>query len=218
MIQKLMGMIKRCVLTRSIDDSSLNKFPIVQCKYNEKACDVEFVSPWGLYTSPPSDGSVLGIVFNIAGQEENRSAFFYSPFTRILTDQPAQAIFGNPISKSCIKANSNGDVIEIINKDITITIKVNESKTIGGNSSVDVVGTYSITADSNITIKSSTKVSVIAPDIELGDGIALSDVLVQQAKLAAKYDTHVHPDPVSGNTGVPTVPLGSVSTSVVKGA
>ncbi len=59
-------------------------------------------------------------------------------------------------------------------------------------------------ADDTETISGTKK--IIAPDIEIGSSGATLRSLIDD-RLIALFNVHVHPDPVSGNTGAPTVLL-----------
>lgn len=63
-------------------------------------------------------------------------------------------------------------------------------------------------------VRSTTKVEIEAPLVEAGLLGGPFDFLVKHTALKAEFDAHFHPDPVSGNTGIPTVPLTTATATL----
>lgn len=92
--------------------------PIVQVKYFNKTALVEVLMPYGLCSSPPL-GS-LATVFNILGQEENRTAIIDKPADRFKT-KPGETAVGNYITKAKIYFKEDGSVLlDVPNGEVTI--------------------------------------------------------------------------------------------------
>ncbi len=86
----------------------------------------------------------------------------------------------------------------------------------GQTATVEANGaTIVIDASGNVTVTSPGTAAVTAPNIQLGDGGTLQELM--NATAMAAFNAHVHSDPQGGTTGVPTVAMGSSDlTSIVK--
>ena len=74
-----------------------------------------------------------------------------------------------------------------------------------------------LASNGDIEITSTGTVTIDASSIRLGGGAFLRQLIDE--RLVTAFNTHTHPDPVSGTSGPPTVSLmlANVSTDVVKG-
>ena len=110
-----------------------------------------------------------------------------------------------------------GDLTVVIEQDADIEVKGNADIEVEGDANVTAAtGNITITADQgNITIKATAgtvdveatagPVNIKSADVRLGNTPA--ERVVTETRLMTAFNTHVHPDPASGNTGVPVVPL-----------
>lgn len=200
MLNKIKNIIKRCNVTRAMDDSK--RVPVVQVSYNERIADVEFFSPYGLFSSPPVGKKTLGICFNIGGDEGNRVAMVTTPFNRFKKDS-GEVIVGHPAAMTKMHFKNDGDVEIVVKKDLAISVS--------GDAKIDCTGNVTLTAQA---------ISAIAQEILLGNGTDPESTLVTFAALKAYVDSHVHSgvEPGVGSSGPPTAGLpASAETSVVKG-
>lgn len=100
-------------------------------------------------------------------------------------------------AQSDVNATVSGNVVADVTGDVAVNAQ--------GDVDVATPGTVTVNGATEVDVQSAAKVKVEAPLVELGAG-ALQAV-VQETKLLTFFNTHIHPDPASGNTGVPVVPL-----------
>lgn len=110
---------------------------------------------------------------------------------------------------------ANDGTVEIAG-DLDVTVNGNVNMTVDGDAVIDGAQKITIDGQTEVEIVSATLVTVDCTDIQLGPSAA--DQVVTENRLATLYNAHVHPDPVSGNTGVPTTLIagGNVSSPNVK--
>lgn len=115
-MQKIKNIIKRAVTTNDMQDGGT--YPIVQVQYYDKTATVEVLTPYGLCSSPPV-GS-MATIFNVLGDEANRTAIVDSPRNRFKT-KPGEVAVGNYISKAKIHFLQDGSVLlDVPNGEVTI--------------------------------------------------------------------------------------------------
>lgn len=118
-----------------------------------------------------------------------------------------------------------GDGTVTINGDMTINVTGNLVASVDGDATVDAdgnvlvkspTGTVDIESTTGQTTVTAPRVDVKSPDVRLGN--TPSEKVVTESRLATFFNAHIHPDPSSGNTGVPVTPLvpGVVSSAEVQ--
>ena len=159
------NLTKRATLTKvSKDDSN---YHIAQVDYLGKVCDVELITPYGLYSSLPLDGTVT--LWNVQGQEENRVGIGNTPELRYKDLKPGEVVVGSPQTKSNAKFLTDGSIV--------ITGKTNTVITVDTNGNVTIVGggTLGISSVGDMTIASQAKIIMTGTAIELnGDAVGVA--------------------------------------------
>lgn len=171
----MFNLIKRAVVSRKTAD--IGQVPISQVSWNEKAANVEVISPYGLYSNLPTDSLVL--MLNVNGQEENKAAIGYKPKERFKNLKEGEIYVGNQVTGSVIKFLTNGDIDitavndQIINitgdstvtvgGDVTLNVTGDVTATIGGAMSADVTGNFDATIGGTTTIDSTGNTDVTTP-------------------------------------------------------
>ena len=193
---KITSMIRRAVVSLSKPDSG--NYPTTQVSYLGKTADIEVIWPYGMNGRLPLDAQVL--CFNVEGMEENKAGIGNVPTIRLKVDAEGEVVFGNPLTESAVYFRENGDI-----------------EVVGTNGqSVTITEDYVLTAE-NVTLAAATQANLLAPTVNLGiDGGTFRKMVDE--RFVALFNAHVHPDPVSGNTGAPTVSMsvGSHATSNTK--
>jgi hypothetical protein len=88
------------------------------------------------------------------------------------------------------------------------------SVTVEAATTVDLKApTVTIDGATLVDIKSAAKIEIDSAVVEAGAGPTF-DSLALYTQLKAEFDAHIHPDPVSGVSGPPTVPLSALVSSV----
>lgn len=171
--------VKRARVTKVSDDEG--NYHVSQVNYFGKACDVEILTPYGLYSNLPSDGVVA--LWSVQGQEENRVGIGNTPATRYKNLKEGEVVIGTPmhevkmefLSQGVVKITGKGNSSVNIDKDgnISITTEGTLSLNSKGNMTIATEGDLSLNATGDVTIDGST--------INLnGSGVPLStDTTVQ---------------------------------------
>lgn len=105
---------------------------------------------------------------------------------------------------------SQPNIIEDYSED-TLQIRTDDGGTI--IELEDGVVTISVGEDTSVVVKDG-EVTINSTKINLSDDSGLRAFIDE--RLIALYNAHVHPDPVSGSTGVPTVALTSANCATTK--
>ena len=142
MINTIRNLIKRCYVTLARDDSQ--NYPSSQISYLGKVGDAEILSLYGFSFNAP-EGS-QGIVFSIAGHEENRVALLNLPKERFKNLKKGEIQIGNFKKGTSIKFDEDGNITITSANDVTIN------------------------GATNVTINASAKVDINAPLTNLGSG------------------------------------------------
>lgn len=122
----------------------------------------------------------------------------------------------NPTDESLRIESVNKLVLKTQSGDLEVTVENDGTVTIKGNATISVDGNVDIVSNTgDVTVKSTTgtvnveaaagPVNVKSADVRLGN--TPSEKVVTESRLATFFNAHIHPDPVSGNTGVPVTPL-----------
>jgi phage gp45-like len=193
MIEKIKNMIKRAATTAIMKDSG--SVPTIQVKYFNKTALVEVLAPYGFCSSPPKNS--MATVFNLLGQEENRTAIIDKPWQRFKNLKEGEVVIGNYLTLAKLYFKENGDVlldlpegnltVNVAEGDITVNapngqVTIDSPRVIM-TGDLEVEGT--ITAEGNIT------------DLIGSNSLSMNE-------MRNTYDSHVHPENDSGGpTDVP---------------
>lgn len=177
LLNKIVSLIKIAVTKNVMVDDK--QFPFVQARYMGKLNDIWYVTPYGLYSSPPI-GS-LGLIFNIQAQEQNRAGIFNVNIRRFKNLKEGEVTLGNVLTRSRVEFRENGEVF-IINAITGDSILLKSDNTVVIDSPL-VIFTNDIDVKGDIRPKDSSNVDI-------------RDI----------FDAHVHSGVQSGpsNTNVPT--------------
>jgi hypothetical protein len=178
MIEKIMNLVKRCLIT--IPSQELGQYPVAQVSYFGKAGNSEEIYPYGMGGVSPS-GSI-GIMFNVNGQEDNRSHIATAPKLRPGGLKPGETYFGNLVSGSITIFKENGDWDVTINKDGNLTFNGDLNITVNGSVNIDSGGDVEVNSSGNAEI-TANEATVNAGTIDLngdcnlgGGGLPISRV------------------------------------------
>ena len=155
---KITNMTRRCVLTKTTKDE--NNYQVVQVQYLGKIANVEALSLYGFSCNPPVGST--GTMWTVLGDEENRLAFFNLPQKRFKNLKPGEVQHGNPLTRSSIKYDEEGNITITSTKDIIIE---------SANKVTIEATTVEIVADVTITGKLTVSDDVIAGTISSKDHI-----------------------------------------------
>jgi len=171
-LSKVYNLVKRAIITLPIQDNE--QYQVAQIQYMGKTSTAQIINPYGLDSNMP-EGSLL-VVFNVQCQEENKVAIGNKSEIRFKDLKPGEVVVGNPITRSNIFFEANGD--------ITIKGTANVNINVTGNINI-TTPQVNLTGDLNVT----------------GTITATTDVVGGGKSLA----THVHTGvtPGIGNTGPP---------------
>ena len=168
MLQKIRNMIKVCFVTTPTNDSE--SYPITNVGYFDKEQTAVRLSPYGLYSNPPANST--GILF-CAGANEGNTYALVSSDDRIKNLAEGEVAVGNPVTGTQVKFDKDGNLIEIIQKNRTITIAEDNTITVTGDYSLNVGGKLDIIAQNDILIKSvNGKIDI---DVTTPKKVALGD-------------------------------------------
>lgn len=152
--------VKRARLTKEAKDDG--NYHVAQVNYFGKTCDVEVLTPYGLYSNLPKDGVVT--LWSVQGQEENRVGIGNTPKTRYKNLRTGEVVVGSPAHETKIEFLTEG-VVKVIGKNnATITIDAS------GNISVNTDGTLTLSSQGNMTLSSDADINVTASGDVVIDG------------------------------------------------
>lgn len=207
---KILNMIKRAVVTNPGKDDG--EFPGTQVSYLGKTSDIETIFPYGMAANSPRDSIVL--MFNILSQEENKAGIAYRHDLRPKNLKEGEVVFGNFLAGSTVKYDKDGNAIEIIKGNKTITIDGDLSVTVT-NVNINASGDYNITANGNYNL-TATEANItanvkITGTFEVTEAATFGSSIssVGSASFAGKdYISHTHP--INGGSSAPG-PTGGVT-------
>jgi len=121
-----------------------DNYPVVKTEYFGQKCEVEVISPYGIYSGIPKEAE--GVILNIGRNEENRVAILDTPRTRFKNLKAGELVLGNTMTRSNMKFSED--------KSINITGANNTLIVIDadGNVSITTAGTFTINATGNVVI------------------------------------------------------------------
>jgi len=139
MMQKLLNMIKRSVVTNPSTDTM--QFPIAQISYNGKIANTEILWPYGIGGILPKDS--IGLTFAVMGQEENKVTIGSFPQIRPRGLVEGEFYVSNLLTGSIILFKKDGKIeiqsknnLEIsVDGDVNITANtanINAKTNLGG--------------------------------------------------------------------------------------
>ena len=129
-----MNLIKRAIVTNPGNDSLT--YPISQVGYMGKTSDIENIWPYGMGAVPPKDA--LCIVFNVNGQEDNKSGIATAPNLRPKGLKPGEVYFSNLLTRSIIKFNADGSIsITAPNIIFNGDVQINGNLNVSGNITIE---------------------------------------------------------------------------------
>jgi phage gp45-like len=187
MIRHIRNMIKRAVV--SLNPADTGQYPVAQVKWssNDKAANVQVITPYGFYSVAPANS--LALMFSVMGQEENRAAIIDDPANRFKDLKPGEVAVGNPETKSVVKFLENGDIEVTGKSDININIT--------GDVNVTATGNTTITSPI-VTVNGALRVT---GEITAFYGLAAE---INFTDIETKYNLHKHTEfDVGGLTSVP---------------
>ncbi len=148
---------KRAYVTKPSSDK--HTYHIAQVSYMERHADIELVTPYGLYSTPPANSLVT--MWNINGQEENRVGIANNPKGRFKNLKPGEVSIGSPDFKSSVYFKKDGSLVvtatqESAGTTTSITIAAD------GSISISTPKTVTIDAQENVSITSQADISIVA--------------------------------------------------------
>jgi phage gp45-like len=168
-------------------------YPKGQAVYNGKTTDITRLSPYGLDSNPPKDSWCL--LLSSQGQEAVKFGIAADFLNRKKGLQEGEVCLYNTLTESFVFLKANGD------------IEVNAN----GNIQATATGDITATAGGKADITAATEINLTAPTINIDGDIVHTGDLTSTGTIegneltdgSVPYSTHVHADPVSGDTGVP---------------
>lgn len=149
----LKSLVKFCKFSRNGKDDL--QFPEQQVTYLGKTADGFVALPYGVHANIP-DG-FIGLLFNIYGQDNNRSILPMSPKERPKNLESGDVVFYSPITKEKIWFKASGGIF------ITGNVTYEDNVTIKGNLTVIGDTTLGATVTSNGKDISDTHTHVGSP-------------------------------------------------------
>ncbi len=141
---KIAGIVKRSVITRIAKDNG--DFQTAQITYMGKTSDSEILWAYGTYGSVPVNS--LCVTLSVGAHEEDRVTFPSRSRTRTRRALRAGEVgFGNPIAKSDVFFDADGNVIITVPGDKRVTVVGDCQLTVSGNVTV---------SGGNVTINATT--------------------------------------------------------------
>lgn len=137
------------VAKQTVDDG---EYHVVQVDYMGKVCDVEVITPYGIYSNIPSDGIVT--IWNVQGQEENRVGIGNTPTVRFKGLQPGEVVVGSPQTLSNVKFATDGSIVITGKGKAVVTIDAS------GNISMTTDGTVTAHSKGDMTLQSDGKLNL----------------------------------------------------------
>jgi phage gp45-like len=173
MARDVTSSVKRAKLSRTSSDDG--NYHVAQVNYMGKVCDVELLTPYGLYSNLPEDG--IATIWNVQGQEENRVGIGNTPKTRYKNLLPGEVVVGSPLAETKMEFLAEG-VVKITGKNnciITIDKDGNISMTTDGTLDVSSKGNLSMSTEGDMTLAADGDITIDGTTIELnGSGTPLS--------------------------------------------
>ena len=137
---------KRARITKP--DKDEGNYHVAQVDYMGKVCDVEIVTPYGLYSNTPADG--VAIIWNVQGQEENRVGFSNTPKTRFKNLKPGEVVVGSPQTLSNAAFMTDGSIVVTGKNNTVVTVDAS------GNITMTVGGDFTMNATGDVIINGAT--------------------------------------------------------------
>lgn len=116
LINKISNIVKRAVVTKSGGDDQGSH--TCHCSFLGKDTVVEQIYPYGMSANAPVGCVVLS--FSVGGNEANQAGIPYSQQIRFSGLKSGEVVFGNPLSRSYIKFDEDGNIEIYSKKDIKI--------------------------------------------------------------------------------------------------
>lgn len=173
------NLVKRGFITKP--DKDAGNYQVSQVNYMGKVCNVEVITPYGLYSNLPTNA--IAVIWNVQGQEENRIAIGNTPKTRFKDLKPGEVVVGSPQTLTYAKFKEDGTVIIQGKNNASVTIDMDGNITVDtqGDIAMNATGTLALSSEGNMNIHSDGTIAVTGDQITLnGTGIPLSsDTTVQ---------------------------------------
>jgi hypothetical protein len=156
---------KRAAITKPDKDDG--NYHIAQVDYMGKVCDVEIITPYGLYSNTPKDG--VAIIWNVQGQEENRVGISNTPKTRFKDLKPGEVVVGSPQTLSNAKFFTDGKIVVTGkgNSIVTIDASGNVTITTDGTMTAHSVGAMTLQSDGQLNLTATGNIVAQAANIYL---------------------------------------------------
>jgi hypothetical protein len=152
MSENTRSMIKKGVVSKVSDDSG--NYPTFQMVYNGKTAEVYHQTPYGLYSSLPSDNRTLCVTFNAFDSEDNKVGFGNTPHIRFKDLKEGEVVMGNPLTLSKVYFKENGDIDVHCSADNNVNIVGDCNVTVGGNVTINVTGNASVNVTGSVSVES----------------------------------------------------------------
>jgi len=193
-------MIKIARTTGIMDDTK--QFPFMQAQFMTKVNDIWFMTPYGLYSSPPKNS--IGIVFNIQAQEQNRVGIFNDYERRPKDLKEGEVALFNTLTKTRITLKANGDLDIFVNNNSVINITGDDTITIGGNRNVTITGNETVTVNGGLLTFNVDELRING-DLRVRDDIIdnFASNTNNLGNMRDIYDSHDHDE---NDSGGPTDP------------
>jgi len=173
---------KRARITKVAKDDG--NYHVAQVDYMGKTCDVEIITPYGLYSSLPADA--IAVLWNVQGQEENRVGIGNTPKTRFKNLQAGEVVVGSPQTESRVKFATDGSITVTGKNSATITVDSS------GNMTFITQGTMSLTSTGDLTLAATGNVIINGAEIRLNGssrGVARLTDTVNGANITSASST-----------------------------
>ncbi len=151
------NIVKRSRITKVGKDDG--NYAVSQVDYLGKVCDVEILTPYGLYSNLPLDATT--VLWNVQGQEENRVGIGNTPKTRFKNLKAGEVVVGSPQTLSNVAFKEDGSIVVTGKGNAVVTVDAS------GNISITTDGTLGISSTGNMTLHSNAKVILSGTAIEL---------------------------------------------------
>lgn len=201
---RVYSMITRAVL-ETVNDASDMQLVKISLLADETRDSIERFQNYGFTSVPPPNSEAIAL--SVGGNRDHMVV--------IAVDNRIFRLKGL-LNGEVAMYTDEGDFIKI-KKGGIIEVK-SSTKVIVNSLLVDIVADVDIKATApTVTITSTVKTIVDSPLVELGDGTL--EKIINGETFQTLFNTHTHPDPISGSSGPPTQLMGVIHLSnTVKGS
>jgi phage baseplate assembly protein V len=198
MTEQLRALIATAIVL-GIDDTGQVQTATVQTADGVVRSGIEVVQPFGFASNPPGDGAT-GIAIAVGGDPAN-----------IVVLPPGCAVvrFGGLAKGEAVMYGSDGSRVAIRTGGIVEVRGATAVNVDTGTVTVNAPGGATVNAGGGVTVTAADGVTMNANLHVNGGIVATGDISDQGGShgtfgaLRTAYDTHDHPDPQGGTTGVP---------------